>query len=98
MPARQLRLFDHPKPLLARLGADFFKAAPAGPGVYLMFNEAERLLYVGQSANLRSRLGAYKNANPDHLPRKVLRLVHAVASIKLETCETPVAARLRENE
>lgn len=98
MPARQLRLFDHPKPLLTRLGANFFKAVPAAPGVYLMFNEAERLLYVGHSADLRTRLGSYKNANPDHLPRKVLRLVHCVASIRLETCETLVAARLRENE
>lgn len=98
MPARQLRLFEHPKPLLARLGADFFKTVPAGPGVYLMFNEANRLLYVGQSSNLRARLGSYKNANPDHVPRKVLRLVHSVAAIKVEPCATTLAARLRENE
>jgi hypothetical protein len=98
MPERQLRLFEHPKPLLTRLGADFFKAVPPCPGVYLMFNEARRLLYVGQSSNLRVRLGSYKNANPDHVPRKVLRLVHSVASIKVEPCETPLAARLRENE
>lgn len=95
---RQLRLFDHPKPLLTRLGADFFKSVPRCPGVYLMFNDANRLLYVGQSSNLRARLGTYKNANPDHVPRKVLRLVHSVARIKLEPCETPLAARLRENE
>ena len=95
---RQLRLFEHPKPLLTRLGADFFKSVPRCPGVYLMFNDADRLLYVGQSSNLRARLGTYKNANPDHVPRKVLRLVHSVARIKLEPCETPLAARLRENE
>lgn len=98
MPERQLRLFEHPKPLLARLGADFFKSVPACPGVYLMFSDANRLLYVGQSSNLRARLGSYKNANPNHVPRKVLRLVHSVAAIKLEPCETALAARLRENE
>jgi hypothetical protein len=98
MPERQLRLFDHPKPLLARLGADFFKSLPKCPGVYLMFNDADRLLYVGQSSNLRVRLGTYKNANPNHVPRKVLRLVHSVARIAIEPCETPLAARLRENE
>src|SRR3954453_7779735 len=26
MPERQLRLFEHPRPLLARLGAEFFKS------------------------------------------------------------------------
>ena len=98
MPERQLRLFEHSKPLLTRLGADFFKSVPTSPGVYLMFNDADRLLYVGQSSNLRVRLGAYKNANPNHVPRKVLRLVHAVSRIALEPCDTPVAARLRENE
>ena len=98
MPERQLRLFEHPKPLLTRLGADFFKAVPRCPGVYLMFNDADRLLYVGQSSNLRVRLGTYKNANPNHVPRKVLRLVHSVARINIEPCETPLAARLRENE
>lgn len=98
MPERQLRLFEHPKPLLARLGADFFKAVPQCPGVYLMFNDADRLLYVGQSSNLRVRLGTYKNANPNHVPRKVLRLVHSVARITIEPCDTPLAARLRENE
>ena len=98
MPERQLRLFEHPKPLLTRLGADFFKSLPKCPGVYLMFNDADRLLYVGQSSNLRVRLGSYKNANPNHVPRKVLRLVHSVARINIEPCETPLAARLRENE
>jgi GIY-YIG catalytic domain len=98
MPERQLRLFEHPKPLLARLGADFFKSVPPCPGVYLMFNNTDRLLYVGQSSNLRVRLGTYKNANPHHVSRKTLRLVHSVTRIKLETCETALAARLRENE
>ncbi|HKQ37938.1 MAG TPA: GIY-YIG nuclease family protein [Verrucomicrobiae bacterium] len=98
MPERQLRLFEHPKPLLTRLGGDFFKSVPKSPGVYLMFNDADRLLYVGQSSNLRVRLGSYKNANPNHVPRKVLRLVHSVARITIEPCETALAARLRENE
>ena len=91
-------MFEHPKPLLTRLGPEFFKSVPKCPGVYLMFNDADRLLYVGQSSNLRVRLGSYKNANPNHTPRKVLRLVHSVAKIKLEPCDSPLAARLREND
>ena len=95
---RQLRLFAHPKPLLDRLGSDFFRAVPATPGVYLMKNETGRVLYVGQSGNLRRRLGSYKNAHPDHLPRKIIRLVHAAHTIAWEECETAGQARQREIE
>ena len=98
MPERQLRLFAHPKPLLERFGEDFFKSVPPKPGVYLMFGGSERLLYVGQTSNLRSRLGTYKNCNPNHTPRKVQRLVHQVDRIVWELCEDATHARLRENE
>ena len=56
------------------------------------------MLYIGQSGNLRARLASYKNARPDRVPRKVIRLVHAVQSITWETCESAEGARLRENE
>ncbi len=98
VPARQLRLFPHPRPLLERLGPEFFRAVPARPGVYIMSGETDRVLYVGQSQNLRQRLATYKNAHPDHLPRKIIRLVHAVRQITWEECETALQARLRENE
>ncbi len=95
---RQLRFFEHPKPLLQRFGADFFRAAPACPGVYIMSGEGGRVLYVGQSKNLRSRLATYKNAHPDHVSRKIIRLVHAVRQIVWEECATTMLAQVRENE
>src|SRR6185503_13820613 len=98
MADRQLRLFEHPKPLLERLGAEFFRAIPKRPGVYIMCSALGQVLYVGQSSNLRTRLGTYCRANPDHTPRRILRLIHAAARICWEECETPVSARLRENE
>ena len=98
LKARQLRLFDHPRPLLDRLGAAFFRAVPKEPGVYIMRDGSGRILYIGQSRNLRHRLGSYKNAHPDHTPRKTLRLVHLVQSIAWEPCASADAARLRENE
>lgn len=99
MPERQLRLFEqHPKPLLERFGKDFFHAIPRTPGVYLMHGESGKPLYVGQSKNLRSRLNSYKNAHPDHVSRKTIRLVHQVRNIHWEECGTPEKARLRENE
>jgi excinuclease UvrABC nuclease subunit len=98
MPARQLHLFDPPKPLVQRLGEAFFRAAPREPGVYIMTGQNGLVLYIGQSQNLRQRLASYKNARPDRSPRKVIRLVRAVESITWETCDSPEGARLRENE
>src|SRR3954464_5704812 len=98
MTEQQLHLFAAPRPLLERLGADFFSSVPSEPGVYVMTGADQRVLYIGQSGNLRARLGSYKNAKPDRAPRKVIRLIHQVRAITWEKCETPQAARLRENE
>ena len=83
MPPTQLHLFETHKPLAARLGSDFFSAAPAEPGVYIMTGKGERVLYIGQSRNLRARLGTYKNARLDRASRKTVRLVHEVERISL---------------
>jgi hypothetical protein len=98
MPAQQLHLFESAKPLLQRFGTEFFRAIPQKPGVYIMSGEGERVLYVGQSQNLRQRLGSYKNARPDRAPRKIIRLVHSVRTITWEECASPEAARLKENQ
>jgi hypothetical protein len=94
----QLRLFPLIKPLVERFGNDFFKAAPREPGVYVMSDARERILYIGQSKNLRTRLAYYKNANPDRMPRRLVRLVHQVEAITWECCPTGAAARARELE
>ncbi|MDB6108401.1 MAG: Excinuclease subunit [Pedosphaera sp.] len=95
---QQLHLFEPAKPLLQRFGAGFFKAVPRKPGVYIMSGEADRVLYIGQSGNLRQRLGSYKNARPDRVPRKIIRLIHLVRTLVWEECETPAAARLKETQ
>jgi hypothetical protein len=63
-----------------------------------MRGEGGRILYVGQSKDLRTRLAFYKNANPDRIPRRLTRLVHQVETILLERCPTAIAARTRELE
>ena len=98
MAEQQLHLFVPAKPLVERFGADFFRAVPSKPGVYIMTGAADRVLYIGQSKNLRHRLSAYKNARPDRAPRKIIRLVHSVRTIVWEECETAEAARLKENQ
>jgi hypothetical protein len=84
--------------LLERLGAEFFRAVPRAPGIYIMTGQDQRVLYIGQSKNLRARLGSYKNAQPDRVSRKTIRLMHRVESIVWELCDSPESARLRENE
>ena len=98
MKENQIELFALRKPLLDRLGSELFRIAPPHPGVYLMTDENEKVLYVGQSGNLKHRLASYKNARPGSVPKKVLRLVSLVRNIAWETCNNAQEARLRENE
>jgi len=96
MAAGQLWLFDPPKPLVERLGKDFFRALPSGPGVYFMCGASEGVLYVGKARNLRKRLSNYRVANPERLPRRIIRLLHRVTRIEWDDCPTEEAARNRE--
>jgi excinuclease UvrABC nuclease subunit len=98
MDSVQLRLFPAPKPLVERLGVDFFRRVPDAPGVYLMADEFERLLYVGKAKSLRARLNSYRHVQPERASRKVVRLIHAVRSVVWEICACPNSALLRENE
>jgi hypothetical protein len=96
MPARQLWLFPPPRPLVERLGEDFFRQLPTGPGTYLMCGPLEGVLYVGKARNLRRRLASYRVANPERMPRRIIRLLHQVTRIELDLCPDEAAARHRE--
>lgn len=63
-----------------------------------MFDEFGRILYVGQSGNLRRRLGSYKNIRADKDPPRLVRLAQTVHRIDWEVCDTCQNACLRENE
>lgn len=93
----QMLLFPDPRPLVERLGQEFFREAPECPGVYLMRDAADAVLYVGKARNLRRRLGSYRVANPDRMPRRHLRLVRAVHRIDLEKCVNEQVALARES-
>src|SRR5215467_10810137 len=96
MASGQLWLFPPPKPLVERLGKDFFRALPSGPGVYLMCGLSEGVLYVGKARNLRKRLSSYRVANPERLPRRIIRLLHQVRRIEFDECCSEQAAQNRE--
>jgi predicted GIY-YIG superfamily endonuclease len=94
----QMLLIPDPRPLVERLGRQFFRQAPERPGVYLMRDGAGAVLYVGKAKNLRKRLGSYRVANPDRLARRHLRLLRAVARIDIEECPDEASALARESE
>lgn len=98
VPALQTLLFPDPQPLVERLGREFFRRLPECPGVYLMRDESDAVLYVGKAKNLKKRLGSYRVANPDRMPRRHLRMLRAVARIELQECPNEPAALARESE
>ena len=91
-------LFADPQPLVERLGRDFFRQLPEAPGVYLMRDGSDAVLYVGKAKNLRKRLGSYRVANPDRMRGRLLRLLHRVQRIDCEKCSDETAALARESE
>jgi len=92
----QLRFWPDPRPVVDRLGEAFFRELPESPGVYLMYGAGDAVLYVGKARNLRHRLSSYRVANPDRLPRRLLRLLHRIERIAWEISEDEAAALQRE--
>jgi predicted GIY-YIG superfamily endonuclease len=93
----QLLLISDPKPLVERLGRKFFRNAPKRPGVYLMRDAADKVLYVGKAKNLRQRLGNYRIANPDKMPRHHLKMLRQVARIEFQFRPNEAAALKHES-
>ena len=94
----QLRLLPEAQPLVDRLGRAFFRTLPTHPGVYLLRDSRDDVLYVGKAKNLRKRLNSYRVANRERLPRRLLRLLHQAARIEWHACPDEAAALARERE
>lgn len=86
--AKQLRLFSLRDPLSERFGPDYFRSLPKQPGVYFFHGTQGDLLYIGQSSDLRARIGSYRHVTPEKNPKRTLRLVHRIAKIEFRTCTT----------
>jgi predicted GIY-YIG superfamily endonuclease len=91
-------LLPDPRPLVERLGVEFFRQAPEKPGVYLMRDAVDQVLYIGKAKNLRQRLASYRVANPDRLRRRHLKLLRSVARIELQECGSESSALAHEAE
>ncbi len=69
---------------------------PAKPGVYLMKDAANTVIYVGKAINLRNRVRSYFHKSADH-SAKVRRLVEQIADIEFIVTDTELEALILEN-
>jgi excinuclease ABC subunit C len=67
------------------------KEIPQTPGVYLMKDESDRLLYIGKSKKLRSRVRSYFRDGKNHSHRISL-MVQQIADIELIITDTEAEA------
>ena len=81
---------DRPDLLKERL-----RHAPAGPGVYVMRDEATKVIYVGKASNLRNRLRSYFVAAGQQHPRTA-QMVSRVFDFDVLTCSNDQEALLLE--
>lgn len=68
---------------------------PDGPGVYLFYDEAGRLLYVGKSVNLRNRILSHFSG--DHAVHKDMRISAQLAEVRCVETAGELGALIRES-
>jgi len=73
----------------------FLKTLTSRPGVYQMYDEQHKLLYVGKARNLRNRVGSYFRASG--LTEKTMALVARISEIQVTVTSTEVDALLLEH-
>jgi len=69
-------------------------ALPRTPGVYLMKDRDQRIIYVGKAVDLKARIGSYFIGKPEHL--KTAALVQEITTFDVILTSTEVEALLLE--
>ncbi len=73
------------------------KLLPLTPGVYIMKNRADKVIYVGKSKALRNRVTSYFAPYQNHFG-KTLRMVNSVYDFEVYHTKTELEALLLENQ
>jgi DNA polymerase-3 subunit epsilon len=90
----ELRGFSSRVPESTRRKKHLAENLPTGPGVYLFRDEQGRVLYVGTSVNIRSRVRSYFTAAEQR--SRMREMVARAASVSPVPCATRLEARVRE--
>jgi excinuclease ABC subunit C len=73
------------------------KALPHSPGVYLMHNRAQEIIYVGKAKSLANRVRQYFGSLKGQMP-KVWRMVGEVFDFEFIVVDTELEALILENQ
>ncbi|MDX1267279.1 MAG: GIY-YIG nuclease family protein, partial [Oceanisphaera sp.] len=73
----------------------FLKAVTDHPGVYLMFDEAGVIIYVGKAKNLKKRLSSYFRTNVSG--EKTRSLVRQICDVQVTVTHTETEALILEH-
>src|SRR3990167_4290298 len=74
---------------------NFLQTLTSSPGVYQMFDNQGKIIYVGKAKNLKKRLGSYFRVQVDQ--PKTAVLVKQIADIKIIITQNENEALLLEN-
>lgn len=89
---------DHVEPTLlpAGLTRDHILALPNATGVYTFYNDANEIVYIGKSKNIRKRVVTH--FMPDHKSYKPVFFKNSVSRLGAEVVGSELLALLRESE
>src|SRR5918997_2124407 len=73
------------------------KRIPEQPGVYLMKDRADGIIYIGKAKNLRKRISSYFSKHDPKLGWKTSRLVSKIADIDFIVTDNEIEAFLLES-
>lgn len=71
------------------------KKVPQQPGVYLMKDSSDAIIYVGKAIKLRNRVRSYFRKSANHTS-KIKRMVHSVASFEYIVTDSELEALILE--
>jgi GIY-YIG catalytic domain len=79
-----------------KFGTQFLQSLPDSPGVYLVYNHEDELIYVGKAKHLKRRLSQYRNTLRRKKHRRMRGIVKDAARIEIQCAETHLDACLTE--
>jgi excinuclease ABC subunit C len=79
-----------------KFGTEFLGTLPGSPGVYLVYNHQDQLIYVGKAKNLKRRLSQYRNSLRRKKHRRMRGIVKEATRIEIQRAETDLDACLTE--
>ena len=79
-----------------KFGAEFLDSLPGVPGVYLVYDDKDELIYVGKAKHLKRRLSQYRTTTRKKRHRRMRGIVKEAARIEVQCLQTDLDACLTE--